>query len=149
MSKLEVEEEWEKTREIDNPLSPWVQIYKGELNIDEGDCFYEKPPLELVIQKFKTAKITAYIATLVFVLLFLGIIPGSMLSIPILDADDFNIWTNISRAWAYVASAFIIIVPLVQEMHAIIQQHKYNKAFKHMNDDDEIQTDNTNTSQDE
>ena len=149
MSKLEVEEEWEKTREIDNPLSPWVQIYKGELNIDEGDCFYEKPPLELVIQKFKTAKITAYIATLVFVLLFLGIIPGSMLSIPILDADDFNIWTNISRAWAYVASAFIIIVPLVQEMHAIIQQHKSNKAFKHMNDDDEIQTDHTNTSQDE
>ena len=28
MSKEEVEEEWEKTREIDNPLSPWVQKYK-------------------------------------------------------------------------------------------------------------------------
>ena len=147
MSKKEVEEEWEKTREIDNPLSPWVQIYKGELNIDEGDCFYEKPPLELVIQKFKTAKITAYIATCVFVLLFLGIIPGSMLSIPILDADDFNVWTTISRTWAYVASAFIIIVPLVQEMVAIIQQHKQNKNFRH-DDDDEFQTDQTNTSQD-
>ena len=28
MTKEEVEAEWEKTREIDNPLSPWVQKYK-------------------------------------------------------------------------------------------------------------------------
>ena len=28
MSKEEVEAEWEKTRDIDNPLSPWVQVYK-------------------------------------------------------------------------------------------------------------------------
>ena len=32
MSKEEVEEEWEKTREIDNPLSPWVQKYKVRNN---------------------------------------------------------------------------------------------------------------------
>ena len=31
MTKLEIEEEWEKTREIDNPLSPWVQKYKVRL----------------------------------------------------------------------------------------------------------------------
>ena len=28
MTPAEVEEEWEKTRDIDNPLSPWVQKYK-------------------------------------------------------------------------------------------------------------------------
>ena len=28
MTPEEVEEEWEKTRDIDNPLSPWVQKYK-------------------------------------------------------------------------------------------------------------------------
>ena len=28
MTKEEVEAEWEKTRDIDNPLSPWVQVYK-------------------------------------------------------------------------------------------------------------------------
>ena len=135
MTKKEVEEEWEKTREIDNPLSPWVQIYKGELNLEEGDCFYEKPPLDLVIQKFKTAKYTAYVATAVFVVLFLGIIPGSMLSIPILGPDNFAVWTTISRGWAYVASAFIIIVPLVQEVLAIVQQHKQNKISPIMEDD--------------
>ena len=31
MTELEIEEEWEKTREIDNPLSPWVQKYKVRL----------------------------------------------------------------------------------------------------------------------
>ena len=33
MTKQEVEEEWEKTREIDNPLSPWVQKYKVQILI--------------------------------------------------------------------------------------------------------------------
>ena len=33
MTELEIEEEWEKTREIDNPLSPWVQKYKVRLVI--------------------------------------------------------------------------------------------------------------------
>ncbi len=33
MTAEEVEAEWEKTRDIDNPLSPWVQVYKGELNL--------------------------------------------------------------------------------------------------------------------
>jgi Na+/proline symporter len=28
MTAEEVEAEWEKTRNIDNPLSPWVQVYK-------------------------------------------------------------------------------------------------------------------------
>jgi hypothetical protein len=28
LTPLEVEEEWSKTHNIDNPLSPWIQIYK-------------------------------------------------------------------------------------------------------------------------
>lgn len=28
MTPEEIEAEWEKTRDIDNPLSPWVQKYK-------------------------------------------------------------------------------------------------------------------------
>ena len=37
MTKQEVEEEWEKTREIDNPLSPWVQKYKVQILIEVND----------------------------------------------------------------------------------------------------------------
>ena len=127
MTKKDGEEEWEKTRNIDNPLSPWIENYKNELNLDEDDCNNKRPPLDIVLQKFKAAKYTAYAATVVFVILFLGIIPGSMLSIPILEDTDFAVWTTIGRGWAYVASAFIIIVPLVQEVRAIVEQYRLNQ----------------------
>merc|ERR1719458_1014024 len=37
------EAEWDKTRDIDNPLSPWVTKYKGELNLDDGENFHDRP----------------------------------------------------------------------------------------------------------
>merc|ERR1719339_690595 len=124
----EIEEaEWDKTRDIDNPLSPWVAKYKGELNLDDGENFHDRPPLEIVIRKFRAAKITAYAAAVLFTLFFICIWPGSMLSIDILDYNGFNIWTTISRVWAFSAAAFIVIVPMYQEIVAVIKQVARNK----------------------
>jgi len=124
----EIEEaEWEKTRDIDNPLSPWVTKYKGELNLDDGENFHDRPPLEIVIRKFRAAKITAYSAAVLFTLFFICLWPGSMLSIDILDLQGFNIWTTISRGWAFSAAAFIVIVPMYQEIVAVIKQVGRNK----------------------
>ena len=40
MSEKDEEAEWEKTRDIDNPLSPWVNLYKGEIALDfQAHCF--------------------------------------------------------------------------------------------------------------
>merc|ERR1711879_376021 len=109
----EIEEaEWDKTRDIDNPLSPWVTKYKGELNLDDGENFHDRPPLEIVIRKFRTAKVTAYTAAVLFTVFFMGLWPGSMLSVDILDLNGFNIWTTISRGWAFTAATVIIILPL-------------------------------------
>jgi len=124
------EAEWDKTRDIDNPLSPWVAKYKGELNLEDGENFHDRPPLEIVIRKFRAAKITAYCAAVLFTLLFICIWPGSMLSIDILDLSGFNIWTTISRVWAFTAAAFIIIMPMYQEVKAIIKQNAKNKKDK-------------------
>jgi len=136
----EIEEaEWDKTRDIDNPLSPWVAKYKGELNLDDGENFHDRPPLEIVIRKFRAAKITAYIAAVLFTLLFVCIWPGSMLSIDILDLSGFNVWTTMSRAWAFVAAAFIIIVPMYQEVKAILKQIKKNKEDKHRSEENSTQ----------
>merc|ERR1719245_2419123 len=127
----EIEEaEWDKTRDIDNPLSPWVAKYKGELNLDDGENFHDRPPLEIVIRKFRAAKITAYIAAVAFTLLFVCIWPGSMLSRDILDLNGFNVWTTLSRGWAFVAAAFIIIMPMYQEVKAIVKQTARNKKDK-------------------
>merc|ERR1711934_1071265 len=122
------EEEWDKTRDIDNPLSPWVTKYKGELNLDD------RPPLEIVIRKFRTAKFTAYTAAVLFTVFFMGLWPGSMLTVDILDLNGFNIWTTISRGWAFTAAAVIIILPLYQEASAILKQLKKNKKEARMDD---------------
>ena len=58
---------------------------------------------------------------------FVGVWPGSMLSVDILDKDGFTVWTSLSRGWAYVAAAFIVIVPLGQELRAVQKQLKRNK----------------------
>jgi len=127
----EIEEaEWDKTRDIDNPLSPWVAKYKGELNLDDGENFHDRPPLEIVIRKFRAAKITAYVAAVLFTILFVVIWPGCMLSVDILDLSGFNTWTTMSRAWAFAAAAFIIIVPMYQEVKAILKQIAQNKKDK-------------------
>jgi len=136
MTKEEVEAEWEKTRDIDNPLSPWVQVYKGELNLEEGDKFHDRPPLDIVIKKFRAAKYTAYVAGLFFTILFVGIWPGSMLTLDVLDVTGFGIWTFLSRGWAYVAATFIVIVPLVQEFSAITRQIRMNKRAKEQADNE-------------
>ena len=93
-----------------------IYITQGELNLEEGATFHDRPPLDLVIKKFRTAKLTAYIAGVAFTILFVGIWPGSMLTVNILDNQGFLAWTTLSRGWAYIAAAFIIIVPLVQEV---------------------------------
>ena len=74
------EEEWDKTSDIDNPLSPWVTKYKGGLNLHDGKNFHDRPPLKIVIRKFRTAKVTAYTAAVLFTVFFMGIWPGSSFS---------------------------------------------------------------------
>ncbi len=116
-----------------------LSLKQGELNLEEGEKFHDRPPLDIVIKKFRAAKITAYIAGkrkkintvvgnqmqqqppcqfagLFFTALFVCIWPGSMLSVGVLDWKGFNAWTIISRVWAVIAATFIIVVPLVQEV---------------------------------
>ena len=132
MTKEMEEEEWNKTRDIDNPLSPWVAKYQGELDLEMSDMteFHEKPPMELVVSKFRAAKLTAWSAALAFTVVFVGVWPGSMLSVDILDKDGFTVWTSLSRGWAYVAAAFIVIVPLAQELRAVQKQLQKNRREK-------------------
>merc|ERR1719289_584475 len=97
MSIDEIEAEWEKTRDIDNPLNPWVQVYKGELKLEEGTNDCDRPPLDIVIRKFRAAKLTAYVAGFLFTIMFVCVWPGSMFSIDVMDWFGFAVWTTLSR----------------------------------------------------
>ena len=133
MSQAEIEAEWEKTRDIDNPLSPWVQVYKNDLDFAEGETFHDRPPLDLVIKKYRPAKITAFAASAFFTAFFIGVLPGSMLSVDMVGLYGFTVWTTLGQGWAYVAAIFIIVVPLVQEILAI--KSKISAQVRHRESD--------------
>ena len=57
----------------------FVLVPKGELKLEEGANFHDRPALDIVIRKFRAAKLTAYVAGLLFTILFVCIWPGSML----------------------------------------------------------------------
>ena len=142
------EEEWEKTRDIDNPLSPWVAKYQGELNLDDVENFHDRPPLDIVIRKFRAAKITSYIAAVCFTILFVVIWPGSMLTIDVFNYAQFNTWTVVSRFWAFTAAAFIVLVPLIQEVKAVLKQLARNKEDKTSMSDEHLPLSKVEVNQD-
>jgi len=104
------------------------------LKLEEGAHFHDRPALDIVIRKFRAAKLTAYVAGLFFTVLFVCVWPGSMLSVDVMDGFGFAVWTTLSRGWAFVAAAFIIIIPLVQEIYAIHRQYRLNQE---MSDEDD------------
>merc|ERR1712228_189595 len=110
--------------------------YKGELKLEEGTNDCDRPPLDIVIRKFRAAKLTAYVAGFLFTILFVCIWPGSMLSIDVMDIYGFLVWTTLSRGWAFIAATFIILVPLIQEIHAIWRQHNNNLKEEMKNNQD-------------
>merc|ERR1719219_1794422 len=62
-----------------------------------------------------------------------------MLSIDILDINGFNVWTTLSRGWAFTAAAFIVIIPMYQEIKAIIKQTAKNEKDKRMEEQNHVQ----------
>ncbi|XP_037079202.1 urea-proton symporter DUR3-like [Pollicipes pollicipes] len=122
MTAAQMDREWEKTRDIDNPLTPWVYTYRHCLQLSdasEAASYHERPPLSGIVHRFRLAKRTALVASAGFTLLFVVIWPGSMIAAHPLDDAGFLAWTTLSRGWGFVAAVFIMVVPLVQEVISI------------------------------
>ena len=43
---IEKNREWDKTRDIDNPLTPWTMLYQVDLNMPPPKSHHERPPVE-------------------------------------------------------------------------------------------------------
>ncbi|CAG0903177.1 unnamed protein product [Darwinula stevensoni] len=123
-------QEWEKTQAIDNPLFPWTELYAKELGLSEnsGDRQSLRPSYEAVAGAFKGAKITACVASILLTIVLIVIWPLIMLRIGILDRQGFEGWVMFSEAWAWVAGAFVIIIPIIWEIRAIRADRAVVKA---------------------
>uniref|UniRef100_A0A1I8GDX2 MCU domain-containing protein n=3 Tax=Macrostomum lignano TaxID=282301 RepID=A0A1I8GDX2_9PLAT len=108
-------EVWEVTRDIDNPLLPWAEVYAKEMNLVGAHCLDNRPSLEATAEAFRGAKLTANIGALGLTALLILLWPASMMSMKTMDLGGFTAWIAITDVWAIAAGLFIIVVPLINE----------------------------------
>ena len=54
--------------------------------------------------------------------------PLIMLEAVKFDGFRFLVWTTVSQIWTYLAAAYIVIVPLYEEVREVYGQYLVNKA---------------------
>ena len=84
----------------------------------------KKPSLKEVNAKFKTAKITAYVGGVVLALVLFILWPALMTTVKTMDLSNFTGWVIVSMVWAYLAAAFLIFVPPIQEALGAVKMKK-------------------------
>ncbi|XP_023321844.1 urea-proton symporter DUR3 [Eurytemora carolleeae] len=119
--------DWNETRDIDNPLKPWTQIYKTELNLKPTGRYHDRPSLETFEEVYGQEKRIAWIlgGGISFIMVFVW--PLLMLESVVQDQLRFLVWTGVSQAWTFGATFYIIVVPFVEEVIEVYGQYKKKK----------------------
>ncbi|ESO00915.1 hypothetical protein HELRODRAFT_82671 [Helobdella robusta] len=87
-------ETWEMTRDIDNPLRPWTELYSKELNLAPTEQLDSRPSLEAMESKYRRAKHLAIIFSAIFTILLVLVWPALMLISEVMDRKSFTLWVN-------------------------------------------------------
>ena len=119
--------EWEKTRKINNPLVPWTQTYYKEFGLSEMATSSERPTREAIAKIFKRTKWTAYIFGIAISIVLVIIFPVVMITLRVLKKSQFVTWVYFAEIYAFIAAAFIITVPLFQEIFGICRRYQKNR----------------------
>ncbi|CAH1789774.1 unnamed protein product [Owenia fusiformis] len=126
--KFNEEEEWNKLRNIENPLHPWAITYARDFDTvkDLGSRFV-RPTYAEMRYRFRKSRITALIIGLTLFLGFVIVWPCAMIPFKVFTKNEFYHWTTFTMAYVFIAAAFIIIVPLVQEIYLIFGKIRNNR----------------------
>ncbi|XP_072174249.1 uncharacterized protein [Diadema setosum] len=127
VSEEQKAEIWEKTRDIDNPLSPWPELYVKEFGVSEVKLVYNRPSLVQMLTEFRQANMTALILGCCLTGGIVIIWPAVMSAFGILTKGQFRGWIYFAETWAFVAGIFIIVVPVVTEVRDIVIRFKENR----------------------
>nr|KAG5685318.1 hypothetical protein BaRGS_003340 [Batillaria attramentaria] len=107
--------EWQKVRDIDNPLNPWVGFYREEFpNLRHN----QKPSYEELETVFRKAKVAAIVGSVCCLLLFIILIPGVMASMHVLTRSEFGAWVTTMHVWCFVMAVVVIVVTPAEETMA-------------------------------
>ncbi|XP_060592204.1 uncharacterized protein LOC132746937 [Ruditapes philippinarum] len=119
---------WEKTRDIDNPLSPWTELYEMDLHLTGASRLNNRPTLEEVQVAFKFAKKVGFIGSISSTAMLIVLWPLIMvIGVSVMDFNSFYQWVTVSKVWAFIAAIFIIIAPFVNEIYDIYKAFLLNR----------------------
>nr|KAG5711633.1 hypothetical protein BaRGS_016815 [Batillaria attramentaria] len=110
--------EWQRLRDIDNPLYPWVDTY--EFPKVKGSAVM--PSYEELDTMFRSAKLLAYIGGAVSIVLFIIVIPGVMASLHVMSDTQFQVWVTSLQVWCFLMALVVILVAPVEEIITIARQ---------------------------
>ncbi|CAL1538767.1 unnamed protein product [Lymnaea stagnalis] len=112
--------EWKKMRDIDNPLQPWAKQYADDFpEVLDG---WTRPTYEQLEHVSRHGRLASIIGSVVFFVVFMVVIPGSMAGLGVLSAAEFRSWTTLINVWCFVMAIVITVVTPIEEVKAIVQQ---------------------------
>jgi hypothetical protein len=124
-NKDDVDTEWQKLRDIDNPLHPWALMYTDDFpDLKPGDI----PSVERLDSVFRRAQKAAYIGGALTFVVLIGILPGTMLSLNVLDVHEFQTWAYVLHVWCILMAAIVIVATPIEEGMHIYKQYKQNQC---------------------
>ncbi|XP_053398879.1 uncharacterized protein LOC128556922 [Mercenaria mercenaria] len=124
-SEADVEREWAKTINIDNPLNPFRQVYEEELKeVDAGTLITAKT-MDTV---FRKARIYAAVGGVISLIIFLVIIPAIALSFEVLNFDQFSTWMKTFQIYCFICTFIVVVLPPVEECLQIWRRFKRNES---------------------
>ncbi|XP_078667260.1 uncharacterized protein LOC144909083 [Branchiostoma floridae x Branchiostoma belcheri] len=145
VSSQELEEEWEKTRSLDNPLKPWGPTYQSAYKMESANKLNDRPTFAEVRRYCRKPRITALAAGIGISLVLVILWPAGMLVVGVMNGDQFQHWVNVSQSWAYLAAAFLIAVPLIQEIVSVRRQYVTNKSAVDCANEDPVEEEDNKT----
>jgi len=139
--ELQEDEEWEKTREIDNVIFPWSVKYAPDIKgtgLSKG-----RPHFYTVRRVFKYSEASAYIVGVFLAVSILLIWPSMMLMIDEFSTQNFIDWSWSVVTIGIVVAMFLVIVPLMLEIRQICSQSFYNRRWIYADNRERLDEENS------
>lgn len=93
---------WEKTRDVDNPLSPWTEKYAADMKITDPNKLSSRPSFEEVDSHYRVAKRIAIIGAVILTLFLIVVWPCITIAFKSFSLQEFKHWVSlhfVPSAW--------------------------------------------------
>ncbi|KAK3801516.1 hypothetical protein RRG08_000368, partial [Elysia crispata] len=112
----DAEKEWQKLRDIDNPLCPWQQ----DMRTSQLPPSAARRPTYLELKRHsRSSRIAAIIGSTALLAIFIFIIPGCLHSLGTMTSSDLRRLMMTSHIWCFTTTALVVVLTPVEEIWGI------------------------------